>query len=306
MSRAARIAVFLAVAYGISGGLGLLLSVTGLEWTGATAMVLGVLLMYSPAAGALLANKLSGRGLWEGLAARPRLSRWILVGSAVGLGVGLGSVAVGLLLPSTSLDTSGVDAILERFGELIPADQHDEVRAQVDALPLHPFWLSLPQVVGAGLTINALAAFGEELGWRGFLERELAPLGFWRASLLTGVLWGFWHAPVILHGHNYPQHPVPGVFLFVAFCVLASPLHSWVRRRGGSVWAAAVLHGTLNAGGGLAYLVTRGGSDLEVGLAGIAGVATLGLGTLALALGLRGRPVEDRALGDGVPADSLA
>ena len=38
-----------------------------------------------------------------------------------------------------------------------------------------------------------------------------------------GVIWGFWHAPLILNGHNYPQHPVVGVFMMVAFSMRGSP-----------------------------------------------------------------------------------
>ena len=55
----------------------------------------------------------------------------------------------------------------------------------------------------AGFTINGLFAFGEEYGWRGVLMDELRPLGAFKANLLTGVMWGFWHAPVILLGFNY-------------------------------------------------------------------------------------------------------
>ena len=43
----------------------------------------------------------------------------------------------------------------------------------------------------AGVTVNAVAGFGEELGWRGFLQKELAFLGFWRSSLLIGFGLGF-------------------------------------------------------------------------------------------------------------------
>ena len=52
-------------------------------------------------------------------------------------------------------------------------------------------------------------------------------------------------------GYNYPQHPLLGVPLFAVFCVLLSPLHTLVRERGGSVWHAAVLHGTFNAAAGV-------------------------------------------------------
>lgn len=55
-------------------------------------------------------------------------------------------------------------------------------------------------VLALGTTVNAVFAFGEEFGWRGYLLWELAPLAFWKASLAIGALWGVWHAPVIVAG----------------------------------------------------------------------------------------------------------
>ena len=124
---------------------------------------------------------------------------------------------------------------------------------------------SLPGFAGglvAGVSINAVAGFGEELGWRGFLQKELAFLGFWRSSLLIGVVWGLWHAPLILQGHNYPQHRIAGVFMMTILCVLLAPIFGYVRIKAHSVIAAAIIHGTFNATYGLAITLVRGGSDL--------------------------------------------
>lgn len=52
--------------------------------------------------------------------------------------------------------------------------------------------------VAAALTIgpliNMLLALGEELGWRGFLLPRLLPIGQWKVILLSGAIWGIWHA----------------------------------------------------------------------------------------------------------------
>jgi membrane protease YdiL (CAAX protease family) len=50
---------------------------------------------------------------------------------------------------------------------------------------------------------------------------------------------------------------------------------SWIRIRSGSVIAPSIVHGTINASAGLAVLYLRGGSDLTVGLTGVAGFVAL-------------------------------
>jgi membrane protease YdiL (CAAX protease family) len=113
----------------------------------------------------------------------------------------------------------------------------------------------------AGLTINGLFAFGEEYGWRGVLADELRPLGTWRANLLTGVLWGLWHAPIIiLLGHNYGSEWGWGILLMVAWTTPLAFLLSWVRERSGSVLAAAFLHGAYNGTIGFFTFTIIGGS----------------------------------------------
>ena len=106
--------------------------------------------------------------------------------------------------------------------------------------------------------LNTVFALGEELGWRGFLLPSLLPLGQWRAILLSGVIWGIWHAPAILQGHNYPNQPILGVLMMIVFTVLMGAILSWLYLRTGSPWAPALGHGTLNAVAGLPVLFFAG------------------------------------------------
>ena len=115
----------------------------------------------------------------------------------------------------------------------------------------------------AGLTINGLFAFGEEYGWRGVLADELRPLGSARANLLTGVLWGLWHAPIIiLMGHNYGSEWGWGIPVMVAWTTPLAFLLSWVRERSDSVLAPAILHGAYNGTMGFFAFTIIGGSLL--------------------------------------------
>ena len=126
-----------------------------------------------------------------------------------------------------------------------------------------------------GITINAVFAFGEEIAWRGFLMKEFKGRKFLTAALWIGIIWGFWHAPIILNGHNYPQHPVAGVFMMVAFCLLFTPMLMYFRQKSGSVIVPAIMHGTFNAVVGISAVVVTPANDLLYGGPGLAGFIVL-------------------------------
>lgn len=136
----------------------------------------------------------------------------------------------------------------------------------------------------AGATLNAVFAFGEEVAWRGFLVREFKDRKFLTASLLIGVIWGFWHFPLILNGHNYPDHPVPGVFMMVLMCTALTPILLYFRQKSGSVIVPAVMHGTFNAVVGISNLFVLPQNDLLIGAPGLAGLIVLLLTDVGLFL----------------------
>jgi uncharacterized protein len=111
--------------------------------------------------------------------------------------------------------------------------------------------------------LNIPFTFGEEWGWRGYLLPQLLPLGQWHALLISGAIWGFWHAPVILLGYNYPEHPVLGVFLMAIFCVIVGTILGWTRLATGSVWPAVLGHASINASAGAAYVFSRAGVEYD-------------------------------------------
>lgn len=125
--------------------------------------------------------------------------------------------------------------------------------------------LQLLQGLLLGPIINIFATMGEELGWRGFLLPRLLPLGQWRAILLSGVIWGIWHAPAILQGYNYPQHPAWGVLLMTVSTVMLGTIFSWLYLATRSPWVAALAHGSLNAWAGLPLLFLAAGFDMAYG-----------------------------------------
>src|SRR5699024_9171486 len=114
--------------------------------------------------------------------------------------------------------------------------------------------------------------FGEEVGWRGFLLRELRALGFWKASLLIGLIWGPWHAPLTLFaGHNYPSTPVFGVFMMTVFCMLSSPILSFITFKSRSIFPPEIFKCVMNVSAFLVIMILVGvNPDLLNGFTGLA------------------------------------
>lgn len=94
--------------------------------------------------------------------------------------------------------------------------------------------------------LGLMIAFGEEYGWRGYLQGELVKLGLVKGILLVGIIWGVWHAPVIAMGHNYPGYPVVGPILMVAYTIFLAYVLGYAVLKSGSIWLAAFLHALNN------------------------------------------------------------
>jgi uncharacterized protein len=151
-------------------------------------------------------------------------------------------------------------------------------------------------MIPLGAIINAPFAFGEEIGWRGWLLPVLRPLGTWPALLISGAFWGFWHTPLILLGYNFGLTDVTGVLLMTFACMLLGVLLGWTRLRTGSVWPAVFGHGALNASAGLGALLVAADSPIPAAwIAGPLGLINCAVFTLVAAvLVLAGQFRRDR------------
>lgn len=301
--------VFYVLACALSWGvLGLFKLVSG----GAGVMVALTAYMIMPAVAAILVQRFVVRGpVPEPLGVHFVASKWLIVAWFLPIVVALLAIPLTGLMPGIDLGFSPVRMFDDQIAKLTPEQLSqlkeslaqskqtlEEVRGDwAERSPLAFFLFSLSGAAVASITVNAAAGLGEELGWRGLLVRELAPLGFWRQSVVIGVLWGLWHAPAILmFGHNYPDHPRLGVLLMTLFCVVVSPVIGYVRLRAKSVLAAAIFHGAINASAAFALLYAVGGDDLTRGLTGLPGFILYGLANVWLAL--KGAPGADEELAE--------
>jgi hypothetical protein len=80
------------------------------------------------------------------------------------------------------------------------------------------------------------------------LLSELAPLGFWKLSLWSGVIWGIWHTPLILLGFQFPDGSVVGIFTMIIATLAWSPIYTYLTVRARSVLAATFFYGSFILG----------------------------------------------------------
>lgn len=108
------------------------------------------------------------------------------------------------------------------------------------------FYLILVGVFG--IIGSMSSALVEEIGWRGFLVPELyKSQGFTKTSLITGLIWGVWHLPILLFA-DY-NSGTPSWFAMPCFMVLIisiSFIYTWFRMKSGSLWTGVILHGSHN------------------------------------------------------------
>lgn len=148
------------------------------------------------------------------------------------------------------------------------------------ALPANP-GLVLFAVFIITITIapvfNSIPAFGEELGWRGYLLPNLLPLGESKALVISGLIWGLWHAPfVVLLGFHYPVHGAAGAAVFTIIVMLFGIYVGYLRLASGSTLLAAFAHGFFNSQFyGVWQLIFPNVNPLLGGMTGLTGIVVL-------------------------------
>jgi membrane protease YdiL (CAAX protease family) len=245
---------------------------------------------FSPAIAAIIVRKWITR---EGFAdAGLRLNfvnnkRYYLIGWLLPLLV----VAIILLL-AVIFRISSPDFSLQRAINALGSIQNP-----LEAVP-RPIRFPVVGVLQALLTaiIATPLLWGEEFGWRGYLQIRLMARRPLLAAIITGVIWGIWHYPINQQGYNYPDNRILGLFIFPVFTVLLSIILGWLRLKTGSIWSASLAHSATNTiGGGLTILLFMGAPNwIFVGYAGI--LSWIPLGALCAWIILTGQlaPIKRR------------
>ena len=103
-------------------------------------------------------------------------------------------------------------------------------------------------LITAGLAFLLLpVSFGEEYGWRGYLLPRLLPLGEIKATLILGLIWAFWHLPVLSLAHGSLWFSIP---VFLAGAILVAFPFTWLyRASGASILVLALFHSSYDIWG---------------------------------------------------------
>lgn len=112
-------------------------------------------------------------------------------------------------------------------------------------------------------------AFGEEWGWRGYLGPKLKELIGMPASIVVGgIIWGLWHAPLTIAGHNfgtdYSYYPWVGIGLMCVLSILFNAFLTWLTERTKSIYPASfchMIHNNLAAELLLMMLISEAGQE---------------------------------------------
>ncbi len=113
--------------------------------------------------------------------------------------------------------------------------------------------------LGLSLLILFLPALGEEWGWRGYMMPKLMKLmPKSLAIIIGGIIWGLWHAPLTISGHNfgteYKFYPWLGILFMCVFCILLNAFLTLLTERTKSVYPAALCHAVNNGMGDMLLL----------------------------------------------------
>lgn len=262
------VAVFTVVVLGLGWAACAPLWLSGLGLRDPQFMVWSLVMMYTPTIAALVVTLWLQRprhvlrllGVWPirplkrtigfcvlallGLCALPLLA--MLLGGALGL---------------VDLDLEHLSGMAQRFSGGLASSS--------GAPPLQLILIASIAALPVNSLISALATLGEEVGWRGWLLPNLRPLGMWPALLLTGVIWGVWHAPLILLGYNFGYTDLRGVGLMVVFCLFVGVLLGWLRLRTATIWPCVLGHAAINSASSVSVLLLSADALKDVHAMGI-------------------------------------
>lgn len=282
-----RIWIYCAIAFGLAYALAAVIWLSGgltespQMAEGLTyAFVLMLAYMMTPAIANLLTRSITHEG-WRNMALVPHFKKgwlyWVIAWLGTPLLIGLGIVVYFFFFPQY------FDRELTMMADLIASS--GVTAEQMGSMPL--MMVLLVQTLQAVLIapiLNVLPILGEEFGWRAYLQPKLIELyGPKKGLVLTGIVWGLWHAPIIAMGYNYGNYdlqyfgaPWTGILMMTLATVWLGIFFGWLTYKARSVWPAVIGHGSLNGVAGVVVFMTTGAPLLLLGPSAVGLIGGIG------------------------------
>ena len=174
-----------------------------------------------------------------------------------------------------------------------------------DALPMPLSIIMAIQCVQALLlapVMNFVTCFGEEWGWRGYLLPKVSRhFSTVPTIFITGIIWGLWHAPLTMIGHNYGLgywgFPFTGIAMMCVFCIVVGIFLSYITLKTKSCIPAILAHGAINGIAAIGMYFTSDGGNPFVGPApsGIIGMIPFILAAIPMVIDLNKKTANGTA-----------
>lgn len=186
------------------------------------------------------------------------------------------TVALSITFPSIfGKLTIKTSQLINYLKDLAPIEDFADLNNLPTPLILYP--IGVFSAIIAGLTINGIFAFSEEILWRGYLYDKFRDYSLHHKNLIIGTIWGIWHIPLIIQGYNYGAsiNTIIASIAFMIICISLTYLLNLIREKTSSTVLSAVFHGSFNGLAGIFTLLLMNYNPLISGAIGIVSVVAM-------------------------------
>lgn len=209
---------------------------TGSGWT--------LLLMWIPGIAGILMRIWHKEGIFSQLVWNPLKGwKWILLAAFIPFIIEIATIVLAV----------SFDAATLKEGFITVENGEISIRgiAMLFGASAQPWYAFLPNFIlsyfAGTILYSVTLAIGEELGWRGYLQKEWGTTNSLFSFLMIGIIWGWWHLPGILLGHNYPDYRLLGGFLIMPLVTMLFSIAFGVAYNSKRViWVPVIFHGAVN------------------------------------------------------------
>lgn len=116
-----------------------------------------------------------------------------------------------------------------------------------------------------GYPIMMFLIMGEEIAWRGYLQEKLIKsFGGLNGLVFLGFIWGIWHLPLSLQGHNFPNNPMIETWITTPLmCIALAIVIGYYGINKKSILIGIILHASNNHFGGTFLYLTDTYSEIQ-------------------------------------------